>query len=51
LQKVSGAWLEAAKAERTRSSGDVAVLTERVSELRGAALATRKAFADMNAAR
>jgi len=51
LGRVNDAWLEAVKAEKSQTSGNAAMLTERVSELRAAALATRKSFADMNAAR
>ena len=50
LQRSNDAWAEAAKAARSQSSGDVVVLTERVAELKAAAMATRKAYADMNAA-
>jgi hypothetical protein len=48
---VNDAWNEAVKAEKSRSSGDVAVLTVRIGELKAAAVATRKAYADMNADR
>lgn len=51
LGRVSDSWLEAVRAEKSQTSGNAAMLTERVSELRAAALATRKSFADMNAAR
>jgi hypothetical protein len=51
LRRVNDAWNEAVKAEKSRSSGDVAVLTVRIGELKAAAVATRKAYADMNADR
>lgn len=51
LQRVDDAWDEAVKATAAKSSGNVAALTERVGELRAAAVATRKAYAEMNAAR
>ncbi|MCF8532252.1 MAG: hypothetical protein K9G48_04555 [Reyranella sp.] len=51
LNRVPEAWDEAAKAAESKTSGNVAVLAERVGELRAAAVATRKAYADMNASR
>jgi hypothetical protein len=51
LQQTNLAWDEAFSAAFTRSSGNVALLTERVGELRAAVLATRRTFAEMNAAR
>ena len=49
LRQTDAAWNEAVKAVNSRSSANVGTLTERVTELRAAALATRKAFADLNA--
>jgi hypothetical protein len=49
LRQTDTAWNEAVKALDSRASANVGTLTERVTELRAAALATRKAFADLNA--
>jgi hypothetical protein len=51
LQRVEEAWEEAVKATESKSSGNLAALTERVGELRAAAVATRKAYAQMNVGR
>lgn len=51
LRRVDGAWEEAVKATQSKSSANVVTLTERVGELRAAAVATRKAYAEMNARR
>lgn len=48
LQKVDTAWNEAAKAAITGSTVSVAVLTERVTELHTAVVATRKAYAELH---
>ncbi len=51
LRRVDDAWQEAAKATESRSSANLVALTDRVGELRAAAVATRKAYAEMNAGR
>lgn len=51
LQRVDAAWNEAAKAAVTGSTVSVAVLTERVTELRVAVVATRRAYADLHVGR
>ncbi len=51
LDQVNVAWLEAVKAADSKNSGNIGVLTDRVGELKAAAVATRKAYADMNASR
>jgi hypothetical protein len=51
LQRVDAAWNEAAKAAISGSTVSVAVLTERVTELRVAVVATRRAYADLHAGR
>ena len=51
LQRVDAAWNEAAKAAVTGNTVSVAVLTERVSELRVAVVATRRAYADLHVGR
>jgi hypothetical protein len=49
LRQTATAWNEAVKAVDSGASASVVTLTERVTELRAAALTTRKAFADLNA--
>jgi len=51
LQRADSAWNEAAKAAVTGSTVSVTVLTERVTELRVAVVATRRAYADLHAGR
>lgn len=51
LQRVNKAWNDVAGATVRRTTISITVLTERVGELRAAAIATRRAFAEMNAAR
>ena len=48
LQRVNGAWNEAARAASTNQSMSVTVLSDRIVELRTAVVETRKAYADLN---
>ena len=49
LQRVNGAWNEAARAASTNQSMSVVVLSDRIAELRAAVVETRKAYADLHA--
>jgi hypothetical protein len=51
LRQVNTAWNEAVRALESKSTANITVLTERVSELRAAALETRRAYVEMNAGR
>jgi hypothetical protein len=51
LREVNSAWNEAVRALESKSTANVTVLTERVSELRAAAIATRRAYVEMNVGR
>jgi hypothetical protein len=52
LRQTNDAWNEAVQAAQAKSSSaNFGALTERVAEVKAAALATRRAFADLNASR
>lgn len=48
VQRMNLAWDEAARASAEKTTISVTVLTDRISELRAAAIATRKAYVDLH---